>query len=242
MSSFILSSLDDYKQNLAQRIISPYAFYYMVGDALINNKPLSNVRMGDGERILLTAAIDAIEQGRENQLVSDYDEAWRARMGVEGITYRDLYARIQEAGNACSHFGPNVSGLTQPYYDLFSMFAERDYYIDNFFVNIWSTELKVDLYKAAQSILFIHGNRGSADALQSRAKKFLGVKVRYLELSRWQQSESVIADAVADTESRLVIFAGGPASKYISPRIAMSNKVVLDIGNTTDKWLLHELL
>jgi hypothetical protein len=230
-----------YKQSIAQKIVSAYAFYYMVGDAVLTKKPLSCVRMGDGERVYMNAAIACPDLDAPVGSHGGWDQEWRQRMGIDGISYGELYGRIQEAGNNCSHFGPSVSGLTQQAFDLFLLFNERDFYIDNFFVNIWDLQAKVDLFKAAQSILFIHRSRGAADALQNRAKNFLGVKVRYLELSKWEQSEAVIADAISDNESRLVLFAGGPASKYISPRIAESNKVVIDIGNTTDQWLLHEL-
>jgi hypothetical protein len=240
MSSIVPSSIDEHKLELAKKIMSPYAFYYVLGDALVRRKGLSTVRMGDGERVLLKSCIQAYEQGYDGDLVQDYDDAWRERMGVVGITYRELYSRIQEAGNTCSHFCPSVSGLTMGGYDLFDMFEERQSYVDNFFVNIWDLERKVSLYKEAGSILFIHRNRATADAIQKRALQYLGVKVRYLELSNWTQSQDVIKAAQSD-DAPLVLFAGGPASKYISPRIAESSKVVIDIGNTTDHWILYEL-
>jgi hypothetical protein len=240
MSSIVASLLDDHKRDLAKRIMSPYAFFYVLGDALFRREGLSTVRMGDGERVLLKSCITAYEQGYDGQQCQDYDEAWRVRMGVEGITYRELYSRIQEAGNTCTHFGPSVSGLIMSSYDLFDMFEERESYVDNFFVNIWDLERKIALYKEAGSILFIHRNRGTADALQQRALQYLGVKVRYLELSNWTQTEDVIHQADLGDEP-LVLFAGGPASKYLSPRIADTGKVVLDIGNTTDHWILYEL-
>lgn len=221
------------KQWLANSILSAYAFYYIVADALLTHKPLSVVRMGDGERTLLAECLDV--STRADDYVHAYDSAWHARMGVAGITHAELYKRIIEAGNTCSHFAPSVSGLVQGSYDLFDYFNHREQYVDNFFVNIWDNEHKAELFKTAGEVLFIHRNRGTADAMQINAKRHFGVKVRYLELSNWDQSDSVIEAACADS-ARMVLFAGGPASKYISPRIAASNKVVLDIGNTTDFW------
>ena len=230
-----LVSLSEQKIEIANKIVSAYSFLYQVGDALINHKPLSVVRMGDGEHTLLSEITNSDDL--DSHLTS-YDDAWHQRMGTAGITRLELYKRMMEAGNTCSHFAPSVSGLVLGSFDLFDFFAPRDHYVDNFFVNIWSDEQKVELFKTAQSVLFIHRNRATADAMQKRAKQYLGVRVRYLELSNWEQTDAVIADAVADTEARLVLFAGGPASKYLSPRIAASNKVVLDLGNSTDQWTL----
>lgn len=230
-----IDKLSPQKLWIANNIISAYSFYYMVGDRLLTNTPLSNVRMGDGERHLLQSCLDNGDQGRIDEVVTDYDEAWRTRMGIEGITYRALRDRILEAGNACSHFAPSVSGLVQKSYDLFNHFNLREQYIDNFFVNIWGNDAKAELFKAAGHVLFIHRNRGTADAMQINAKRLFGVRVTYIELNNWTQAEDVIKGG-QDSEARMVLFAGGPASKYISPRIAESNKVVLDIGNTTDYW------
>ena len=231
-------SLPEHKIELSNKIVSAYSFYYQVGDALINHKPLSVVRMGDGEHTLINEILDNVDLSAPSEA---YDEAWHKRMGTYGISRLDLYNRLMEAGNTCSHFAPSVSGLALDCFNLFGYFEPRDHYVDNFFVNIWSVEQQIKLYQEAQSIIFIHRNRATADAIQKRCKQYLGVKLRYLELSSWEQTDSVIADAVSDTEARLVLFAGGPASKYLSPRIATSNKVVLDLGNSTDQWTLLSL-
>lgn len=228
-------------KDLANRYMSAYAFYYMVGDALLSKTPLSVVRMGDGEREIMEEVRWKRSVGFGSNLVSVRDTEWRTRLGFDGITCDEAYARLTEAANTCTHFAPSVSGLSIPEFDLFKYFEPRAQYLDNFYVNIWDTKYKVDLYKAAGDILFIHRSRGAADALQIRCKNKLGVRVSYLELSNWCQTEDVIQQALANTDARLVLFAGGPASKYLSPRIAASNKVVLDIGNTTDQWLLADL-
>lgn len=229
----LIAQLSPKKRYIANSILSAYAFYYMVGDALVSNKPLSVVRMGDGERTLLEECLSG--GMRPDTPVTSYDPAWHTRLGIAGIDQVELYKRILEAGNTCSHFAPSVSGLVQRSYDLFDYFEHRDQYVDNFFVNIWDNQYKADLFKTAGEVLFIHRNRGTADAMQINAKRHFGVKVRYLELSNWDQADSVVEAACSD-KARLVLFAGGPASKCISPRIAASNKVVLDIGNSTDYW------
>jgi hypothetical protein len=189
-----LVSLSERKINLSNKIVSPYSFLYQVGDALISRKPLSVVRMGDGEHTLLTEIVGADDLDAPP---TSWDAGWHQRMGTVGITRRELYKRMLAAGNECSHFAPSVSGLVMESYNLFNFFDPRDHYVDNFFVNIWSLEQKVELFRAAQSVLFIHRNRSTADAMQRRAKQHLGVRVRYLELSTWEQTDDVIANALS---------------------------------------------
>ena len=236
-----LTTLSEHKKFLANRYLSAYAFYYLVGDALAERTPISVVRMGDGEREIMEEVTWKCSVGFGDNLVTVRDAEWRQRLGFDGISCDEALKRLTEAADTCTHFAPSVSGLAMPEFDLSPYFAPRAQLLDNFYVNIWNTEYKVRLYKAAQNILFIHRSRGAADALQIRCKNKLGVRVSYLELSNWHQTEDVIEQAIANTDARLVLFAGGPASKYLSPRIAASNKVVLDIGNTTDYWLLADL-
>lgn len=222
------------KTLIANNTISAYAFYYMAIDALETGRSLSTVRMGDGERTIL----EEITNTEMEIPLTCYDDAWHQRMGTFGISKMELYSRLMYAGNQCSHFAPSVSGLVHSTFDLYSYFDPRDRYLDNFFVNIWGDPYKALLFKAAGHVLFIHRNRATADAIQKRARTYFDVKVTYLEMSKWQESEDIIDKAV-ETDARLVLFSGGPASKYISPRIAEQSKVpkvVLDIGNSVDQW------
>lgn len=96
----------------------------------------------------------------------------------------------------------------------------------------------IDLFKAAGHVLMIHRNVHTADAMQNRAKWFLGVRVTWVKMDKWQDSESVIQQANA-VNAPLVLFSSGPAGKYIGPRIANGSstpKVVLDIGNAMDMF------
>jgi hypothetical protein len=233
----LIQKLTQRQRWIANITLGAYSFYYLVGDALLKGYSLSTVRMGDGERTLLEDCTNAFATGTEDQLIESYDEAWRIRMGVNNITYKEVFNRMQRAGNECTHFGPSISGLTQKSYELYDYFHTRDQYLDNFFVNIWSDDYKADLFETAGSVLFIHRNRGTADSMQKHTKRLFGeFPFKYIELNRWEQTEDVIDEARA-CPHRLVIFSGGPASKYLSPAIAKnSGKVVLDIGNSIDRW------
>ncbi len=239
--TMVIRTLSDEKKSLAARTVSAYAFFYMLGDALINKKPLSNVRMGDGELTLLQDCYAKRgTPGYFDTPITTYADDKLQKMGIYGITYHELYRRLLIAGNESTHFAPSVSGLTRDDYDLYSHFDDRRQYIDNFYVNIWNDQMKAELYKQAGTVLFIHRSLETADAIQINLQRHLNVRVNFLRLSSWDESSSVIDRACNDPAS-LVLFSGGPGSKYISPEIANnSGKIVLDIGNAADLWTLNQ--
>ena len=231
--------LDNHSLKIAHNTIGAYAFYYIVRDALASGKSLSVVRMGDGECTLFKSCLQRVGQDSEFEPITDFTQEWRECMGIEGISSCRLLSRMQEAANSCTYFAPNTNGLVKPNFNVYQYANPRDMYVDNFFVNIWSDDQKADLFKNAGEIIFIHKNRATADAIQKRIKNYFGVWTTYIEMGKWQDAEAVIARAQELTNARLVLFAGGPANKFISPRIAAMGKVVLDIGNATDKWTLQ---
>src|SRR5580692_8281341 len=213
--------------------ISAHTFYMIVGDALSTGKPISVVRMGDGECALLKAPDN-------DDLVTCITEDLQARLGLTGITNREARKRIILAAEKCSHFAPSLSGIQRPDFDLYQFFPPRPRYVDNFFVNIWDEKMKIDLFRKAGHVLFIHGNAHTADSLQLRAQANIGVKVTYLPLKDWRHA-SEVAWKAASIDAPLVLFSAGPAGKWIGPSVSTSGsvpKVVLDIGNSADYWTL----
>ena len=238
---FAPASLTESKIQLCEKTISSNTFYMLVGDALVNGKPLSVVRMGDGERQLIMN----VREGDPNEPVvikTANSEAWLKRMGCFNLPKKELINRLEAAANECTYFAPSISGIQLEAFELYSLFNPRDKYVDNFFCNAWTEEMKIQLFKTAKHVLFIHKNTASADAMQIRAKYALDVKVTYLKLEAWEQAEDVIAKA-QNIPAPLVLFSAGPASKYIGARISNSTmpKVCLDIGNASDYWLLSSL-
>lgn len=225
--------LSDLQKYYCYKTISTNVFYMMVGDYLVRRKPFSVVRMGDGERILL----DICKAG--GKITDRFDEKWIARLGLLGITNKELQFRIDSAAYNCTMFAPSVTGIVNDHFNLYDL-VEMHIYADNFFCNAWTTDMQIDLYKEAGHVLIIHGNPNTANALQSRAEKFLGVKVSFIQMNNWDESERVVKQARADG-APLVIFSAGPAGKFIGPEIAKDNKVVLDIGNAMDRWTLLPL-
>ena len=240
---FDLIELTEQQLQWCRDTVSSNTFYMMVGHALIAREALSVVRMGDGERHLMKACMEAKQAGEGGDIVSYHSLEWRERMGCEGISMGELERRLEIAANTCTHFAPSLSGIQLQHFCLYSLFDARPRYIDNFFCNAWTEEMKIRLFRQAGHVLFIHRSLSAADAMQSRAKYALDVKVTYLHLSDWRQSESVI-EAASKINAPLVLFSAGPASKYIGPEISVGGKfpkVTLDIGNAAESWLLESL-
>jgi hypothetical protein len=220
-------------------IISSNAFYLMVTDAILKKQVLSVVRMGDGEKLLMDLC-EGLDLGPAYRDITD--PTWMTNLGCLGIQPELLYKRLNWAANECTWFAPSVSGIIRPEFSLYDRFDKRDRYVDNFFVNQWDDEMKINLYKAAGKVLFIHRNPLSFEALKVRCAK-INVEATYIKLENWQQTDDVIAKAQAD-EAPLVLFSAGPAGKYIGHHIARWSKipkVALDLGNSSDQWLLYSL-
>jgi hypothetical protein len=219
---------------ICQKTISSNAFLCIVMDALERKADLSVVRAADGEKKLLKHCAG---QAGVLEPFGEFTAEWLAKYGCTGIGKGTLATRIIESVTGSTYFAPSISGITMPSYDVYGMFPARDHYVDNFFPNLWNEQQKIDLFKKAGKVLFIHGNRGLADAMQNRAKTYYGVQVSYVQLTKWDQAESVIMEANLHVRAPLTIFSAGPASKLIGPMIA---GVTLDIGAAAVRWTFSE--
>jgi hypothetical protein len=211
---------------IANRTISSNAFFYITAHNLINHTPLSVIRMGDGERLLLE------EQRDPSEIIKRFDDKWLARMGMSGLTYGELRRRLDQAVLTTDYFAPSISGLVNKSFDLNAYFTHSRL-VDNFFVNQWDTAQKQELMAKADGILLIHANPELADTMQKKHTRF---QMTFLKLTNWDQTEDVIEKA-KNNPAQLVLFSGGCAGKYIGPEIAKEGKVVLDVGNSASLWL-----
>jgi hypothetical protein len=224
-------------QRLANTI-SSNAFYMIVGNALIARKALSVVRMGDGEAYLSRVCESQPDGYILGGAKGRYDEDWLKALGCFMIPKSLLRQRLREAAEESTYFAPSITGIFRPEYDNYEL-SFRERYVDNFFVNDWTKAMKVALFSEARHVLLIHRNAETADALQINLKNKLGVKVTFIPLSGWEETDKVISRAAHDA-APLVLFSAGPAGKYMAPRIAEQGKVVLDIGNSIDSWTMTE--
>ncbi len=235
--------LSPLQRKICLRTISSNAFYLLCKDALENKNTLSVVRMADGERALW----EQCQRGNPDDLVDPphgHGPEWLERYGVAGITKENLRTKLSWAAHQCTYFAPSVTGITDPAYSVYDLFSStRDVYVDNFFPDQFTTEQKETLFKTAGHVLFIHGNAHTADSMQLRVQANLGVKVSYLRLTNWREADDV-AKAALNNSAPLVLFASGPASKWIGPLIATGrhmHKVTLDLGHAADFWTMAHL-
>jgi hypothetical protein len=226
------------RSDLPYRVMSSRAFFPIVKAAVVNRRPLSCVRFGDGEKWLF----DNAPRGPEILTRVGYED-WLEPLGITGIPGEVLQERLQVAAIECDFFAPSVTGLYREDYNLYDIFPERPVYIDNFFVNDWTDIMKEELIRAAGHVLVIHHNTTTADSMQLRVQANLDTKVSFIKLSNWTQTDYVIRKA-ANINAPLVLFSGGPAGKYIGHRISRGGhipKVALDIGNGMDHWTMDHL-
>jgi hypothetical protein len=227
--------------DLCKSTISPKAFYLLVSDALAKKQALSVVRMGDGEHRLWEQSAHG---GNSATVLSPDGPGWLANMGMEGMTNGELRKRMEASARECTYFAPSISGITDPGYWCYDIGPSRKQYVDGFFVNDWTEEMKADLFKQAGHVLLIHKNAHLADSMQLRVQANLGVKVSWVPLTDWREAEGVMRKAGL-IGAPLVLFSGGPACKFIGPRIAANSrlepKVVLDLGNTANSWTFEKL-
>lgn len=225
--------LTEKQKQMCMRTISPNTFYMIVGDAIKRRKGLSVVRMGEGE-----VKLHKWFMSDSNDMREWFSDEWIERIGLLGISKQEALNRFIASVENCDYFSPSISGIWNPIFDLYNLRNEA-VYVDNFFINFWTEEQKVHLYKEAGHVVILHANKGTRAAFKERAEKYLGVHVDDFELSNWSQSENIIEE-LSHSEAALVIFSGGPGSKYIGPELAKQGKVVLDVGNSMDAFILYE--
>src|ERR1039458_10267369 len=121
--------------------VSSNTFYMMVANAILSKEPLSVVRMGDGEKSLMDRC-EGIAPAPTDRDLDDGD--WMETLGCAGIDNEDLHSRLLMAANECTWFAPSISGIGRKEYNLYERFAPRDRYIDNFWCNAWTDEMKIN--------------------------------------------------------------------------------------------------
>jgi hypothetical protein len=238
-------NLSTIQQRRLLKTVSSSSLYYLALNALELRRGFSIVRMADGEKhlydlILENSSDDKLLPGIKGGSGWMQDDKWLKYMGLYGISLRELKRRMDYAALKSTFFAPSPSAFDNSGYDVYDYWPEPEFYGEHFFNCIWGNDKKEILFKTAGHVLCIHGNAGTADSMQIRGQGNLGVKVSYLKLNDWIQTDEVIAKAKTCT-APLILFSGGPSGKYIGPALANVEKVVLDIGHQMDKWTLSHL-
>lgn len=224
-----IKRLTESQLHCCTRTLGANSTYALIGHHIASHTGASFVRMGDGENLLLHAGVN---QG--SKIADRFGTDWLIRQACLNIPYDELTKRILRAGNECTYFAPSVSGLHLQEFDLYKWFNARDFYLDNFFINAFPYEQRGFIVKAAAGVTVIHADPNVATGLKTAYE--LTYLPRYLEHRRWEDTQHVVDSVLSGTE-QLVLFSAGPAGKWLAPAIsAVSNKVVIDVGNAMSQW------
>ncbi len=222
--------LTDNSVRILTKTISDKAIFYIIIDHIVRNIPMSIVRMGDGEQIILYKYFN---EDSELYISDIFDNEWTTRMGYVNAKVKDAYKYIIEAEETCTYFAPNLAGTIYPSFNLYKYFKERDFYVDNFFVNVISHENIDAIYKVAKKILIIHAEPKLGNIATTKLNND-NYSFEYLQLTNWDQVDDVVKKA-GESDNKLILISG---SKVIGPRLANKySKICIDIGNTMDHWL-----
>ena len=227
---FSVKKLTKTERVICEKTISSKAMFALVGDAIMRKEKMSLIRMGDGERHMLTATDETIFVMLEAR-----HPGWRKRLGVKDLPLDAIKELILDAGNSCTYFAPSVSGISFSRYNLYDFFAPRPYYIDNFFVNDWTKGMIQSLLDASDGVFVLHSDYKKI--IQNFQDNY-GTKIRFdgFQKNNWKDNERAI-EAAMKSDAQLIFFSAGPAGKVIGPKIASAeNKIVIDVGNTLLPW------
>lgn len=219
--------LSEDKRSIALSTISSNSFYYVILDHILKNIPMSVVRMGDGERLIL----EDYKNG-SNSLKNRFNDEWINRMGLVDIDIEYLANSLIRAANTCTYFAPNINGLVKDNFYLYEYFNKRDIYIDNFFVNYFSQGRINLLYREAKTVAILNRND---DILHSFLEKS-DTQITYLpfKITNWNQYQEV-AEQVIKSKAKLVLVSG---YKELCPYISTNGSTIcLDIGNSMEQWI-----
>jgi hypothetical protein len=229
-----MQALGDDERQVCENTISPNTFFMLVADALVSNRPLSVVRMGDGERMLYIHCRDS--GGNIRPPNSPLDETWLKEFGCWDIPTSVLSNRIRVAAEESTYFAPQIMGIQRSEFAVAKLFAKRERYVDNWFVRTWSRKLQDQLLITAGRVVFIHGKTEVRESFSARVES-LAVDVETVAMQDWREADNAIERSLA-SKAQLILFSGGPANKFIAPILSKQGKVVIDLGQAAAKeWL-----
>lgn len=201
------------------------ALALLVLDAVRNRQQFSITRMSDGEERILSYC----KRLPHKALMRQFEEEWRVRFGVEGITCGEMETRLSLAAVNCTLFSPDGS---EEFF--LKHFHQRTPFAEIYFPHRWTRAERVAMLQEAGHVLVINRDHAVAERIRNSPHN-PGCHTSWLSLSDWRESESVIERATTMCRTNkipLVFCSCGPASKYIVGEIARhANTVALDMGS-----------
>lgn len=226
----ILRKYSDDELAVIKKYISCEALMLIICDAVASDKPLSIVRLSDGERSIMRYARG---QSQTHYL---YEKKWLTEYGLWGadlqVIGEDLYRASEEADIIC----PNISGFFNPNYGVLDLIKPRDIYAEAYFGYVWKNSGRLkDLLDTKIPMGIV--TRNANEIAQRLKTNFAHEEFETSVYNSWKDKDRVIEE-IGKMKSNLIFCAGGASMKYICVIAAKKyNKVVIDAGSAlTNFW------
>lgn len=210
--------------NLAKKFISPDAFLLIVKAALEQNKALSAVGFGDGERSIM---INSNAHYLKNpEYLKEY--------GLIGANLTEIGKELFKAANEADWFCPLISGITMKDFDCIRIVSPREQYVERLFTYSWYYMQRVDeLFKSYSCAVVCRNSQRIAENL---IRKYALGSVQAIEYSSWTDCNTALKQ-IKESKFNLILCSVSQSGKLMIVEAAKSGKVVLDIGSALiNKW------
>lgn len=226
----LIKGYSENELRLIKKYISCDALLLIICDAIARKKPLSVVRLSDGERSIMKYSIG---QSKAHYL---NEEKWLKEYGLMGADLKkigeDLFKASQESDYLCA----NISGFFNINYGVHDLIQEREVYAEAYYGYVWKNSGRIaELFKEN-----ISGGVVTRKAVETAERLKANYNFNACETAvydSWMDRERVL-DEIGNMKSHLILCAGGASIKYLCVEAAkIHNKVVLDAGSAlTNIW------
>ena len=205
------------------RILSSDALAAFALCAIKERRPLSVVRMADGERAIM-------QYGRTGVIKDGFlnDAAWLQRYGLDGADLKQVAERLEWAGREADFLACTISGTFHKIFNTHQFFPDRVQFVDQFYPMFWKAKGRVLPILRAAPVLIAHRDH---ELLAFEMRERYGIPhIEGVSLSSWRDHDAVLASAKASA-AHTILLSGGAAGKALCVRIAKEcGKVALDVG------------
>lgn len=223
-------ALTQEQKDICNKMLSTDALTAFIVDALITRKPVSVIRMSDGERALM-----ALSEGESPEYFL-LDQTWLKRYGLADADLSCVGRRLIQAGREATYLANTISGIYLRNFDCFKWFPERKQIVSSFFAYEMAAAGRVrSILEACGGVIVLHHD---AERLAPLLAHKYRVEARGYRLASWKD-QSWIAKEVRTCPHNLVLVSGGASGKPFCVDLAKdTGKVVLDVGaGLGDSWL-----
>lgn len=218
------------KKKICNSILHSDSLTAFIVDALLTRKPMSVIRMSDGERALM----DLATGGQPTHFLQDPD--WLKKYGLADADLHCVGRKLIEAGKGATYLANTISGIYLENFNCFKWFPEREQLVSSFFTYEMAAAGRVrSIMNACGGVLVLHH---AAERIAPLIQHKYGAIARGYQLTSWKD-QSWITKEVQTCAHNLVLVSGGASGKPFCVNLAKeTGKVVLDVGaGLTDAWL-----